>query len=84
MISRQDIATLLLATDIFGALWLLVMTVMVYAYSGLLIGCLTVPLMSKPIETLEDVAASSEVVLHINVNNDLLAGMGKSVMVSNE
>ena len=69
---------------IFGALWLLVMTVMVYAYSGLLIGCLTVPLMSKPIETLEDVAASSEVVLHINVNNDLLAGMGKSVMVSNE
>ena len=69
---------------IFGALWLLVMTVMVYAYSGLLIGCLTVPLMSKPIETLEDVAASSEVVLHINVNNDLLAGMGKFVMVSNE
>ena len=65
---------------IFGALWLLVMTVMVYAYSGLLIGCLTVPLMSKPIETLEDVAASTEVVLRINPKE--LSGLGKAVMAS--
>ena len=64
----------------FGALWLLVMTVMVYAYSGLLIGCLTVPLMTKPIETLEDVAASTEVVLRINPKE--LSGLGKAVMAS--
>ena len=63
---------------IFGALWLLVKTVLVYAYSGLLIGCLTVPAMTKPIETLEDVAASTEVVLYINPN--ALSGMGKAVM----
>lgn len=65
---------------IFGALWLLVMTVLVYAYSGLLIGCLTVPLMTKPIETLEDVAASTEVILRINPNE--LSGLGKAVMAS--
>lgn len=64
---------------IFGGLWLLVMTVLVYAYSGLLIGCLTVPAMTKPIETLEDVAASREVVLRINPNE--LSGLGKAVMV---
>lgn len=56
------------------------MTVLVYAYSGLLIGCLTVPSMIKPIETLEDVAASSEVVLHINPTE--LSGLGKAVMES--
>jgi hypothetical protein len=54
------------------------MTVMVYAYSGLLVGCLTVPTMTKPIETLEDVAASTEVVLQIDPKE--LAGMGKAVM----
>ena len=63
---------------IFGSLWLLLMTVMVYAYSGLLVGCLTVPTMTKPIETLEDVAASKEVVLQIDPKE--LAGMGKAVM----
>ena len=64
---------------IFGALWLLVMSVMVYAYSGLLISCLTVPTMEKPIETLEDVAASEVVTLQINP--DGLSGLGKLVMV---
>ena len=65
---------------IFGSLWLLVMTVLVYAYSGLLVGCLTVPAMIKPIETLEDVAASTEVVLYINPTE--LSGFGKAVMES--
>ena len=65
---------------IFGSLWLLLMTVMVYAYSGLLVGCLTVPTMTKPLETLDDVAASSEVVLQIDPKE--LAGMGKAVMAS--
>jgi hypothetical protein len=35
--------------------------------------------MTKPIETLEDVAASREVVLRINPNE--LSGLGKAVMV---
>ena len=52
---------------------------MVYAYSGLLISCLTVPTMEKPIETLEDVAASEVVTLQINP--DGLSGLGKLVMV---
>jgi hypothetical protein len=51
---------------IFGAFWLLMMTVIVYAYSGLLISCLTVPTMTKPIETLQDVADSKDITLHIN------------------
>jgi len=37
---------------ILGALWLLVMTVLVYGYTGLLIVSLTIPEMTKPIETL--------------------------------
>ena len=67
------------ALRIFGGLWLLVMTVIVYGYSGLLISCLTIPEMTKPIETLEDVAASKDVTLHINP--DGLAGFGHAVMV---
>ena len=55
------------------------MTVIVYGYSGLLISCLTIPEMTKPIETLEDVAASKDVTLHINP--DGLAGFGHAVMV---
>ena len=65
---------------IFGALWLLVMTVMVYGYSGLLISCLTVPTWTKPIETLEDVAASKEVVLR--VPTDGMGGLSKAVTAS--
>ena len=66
---------------IFGALWLLVMTVMVYGYSGLLISCLTVPTWTKPIETLEDVAASNDVILYIPP--DAMGGFSKEVLVSN-
>ena len=68
------------ALRIFGALWLLVMTVMVYGYSGRLISCLTVPTWTKPIETLEDVAASNDVVLYIPP--DALGGFSKAVLVS--
>ena len=64
---------------IFGAIWLLMMTILVYAYSGLLISCLTVPKMTKPIETLEDVAASTDITLQINP--DGLSGLGRAVMV---
>ena len=63
-----------------GALWLLVMTVMVYGYSGLLISCLTVPTWTKPIETLDDVAASSEVILYIPL--DAMGGFSKAVLAS--
>lgn len=65
---------------IFGAFWLLMMTVLVYAYSGLLISCLTVPTMTKPIETLQDVADSKDITLQINP--DGLSGLGKTVMAS--
>ena len=68
------------ALRIFGALWLLVMTVMVYGYSGLLISCLTVPTWTKPIETLEDVAASNDVILRIPP--DAMGGLSKAVLVS--
>lgn len=64
---------------IFGGLWLLVMTVMVYGYSSLLIASLTIPEFTKPIETLEDVANSKDVTLYINP--DGLGGMGRAVMV---
>jgi len=53
------------------------MTVMVYSYSGLLISSLTVPRMTKPIETLEEVAASTDLILFINPDQ----GLGKRVMV---
>ena len=53
------------------------MTIMVYSYSGLLISSLTVPRMTKPIETLEEVATSNEVILFINPDQ----GLGKRVMV---
>lgn len=56
------------------------MTVMVYGYSGLLISCLTVPTWTKPIETLEDVAASKEVILRIPT--DGMGGLSKAVTVS--
>lgn len=65
------------ATRIFGAFLLLMMTVLVYSYSSLLISSLTVPKMTKPIETLEDVAASNDVILFINPDQ----GLGKRVMV---
>ena len=65
------------AMCVFGAFLLLMMTVLVYGYSGLLISSLTVPKMAKPIETLEDVAASHDVILFINPDQ----GLGKRVMV---
>ena len=68
------------ALRIFGALWLLVMTVMVYGYSGLLISSLTIPTWTKPIETLQDVAASSDVNLYIPP--DGLGGFSKAVLAS--
>jgi len=53
---------------------------MVYGYSGLLISCLTVPTWTKPIETLEDVATSKEVILR--VPTDGMGGLSKAVMAS--
>jgi hypothetical protein len=57
------------------------MTVMVYGYTGLLIASLTIPEMTKPIETLEDVVASNDQVV-LYINPDGLAGFGRAVMAS--
>jgi hypothetical protein len=57
------------------------MTVMVYGYTGLLIASPTIPEMTKPVETLEDVVASNDQVV-LYINPDGLAGFGKAVMAS--
>ena len=68
---------------IFGASFLLMMTVMVYGYSGLLISCLTVPTYTKPIDTLEELAASKDVILYITQDKMSLGGFSKAVLVHN-